>query len=237
MMRNSIVSILMTAVFMLGFTVILAQENSKKESKKQKEHLIYAGFETTDPFNRQRWVIIESAAETDEYGWVLELHIPEGTPPTRLEHLHLTWTETFEILQGTASYKIDGVEYTANVGDTFVVPPSVLHLHPWNTGTGTMIYRQTTDFGKKSPGAVDNMLGTFATLHGLGREGKIGDDGLPKNFWQRAVTIRTLTKLGNFDEGASKFKQRLFGTTIGNLARLFGYRSVYARYIRSSEED
>src|SRR5690606_37538837 len=127
---------------LLGFTFVSAQENNKKE----KERLIYAGFETTDPFNQQRWVVVKSGAETDDHGWVIELHIPEETPPTRLEHLHLTWTETFVILQGTAAYKINGEQHTAKEGDTFVVPANTLHLHPWNIGKGTLIYRQTTDF-------------------------------------------------------------------------------------------
>jgi hypothetical protein len=68
--------------------------------------MVQAGFETTDPFTQTRTVVIEGAEETNGKGWVIEVHCPEGARPAILEHIHLTWSETFEIskaLQPTAS--------------------------------------------------------------------------------------------------------------------------------------
>ena len=54
------------------------------------------------------------------------------------------------------------------------MPARVRHTHPWNTGTGEMVYRQTNDFGTPTPEAVQDVLGVFATINGLAREGKTG---------------------------------------------------------------
>jgi hypothetical protein len=56
----------------------------------------------------------------------------------------------------------------------------VPHVHPWNTGTDEMVYRQTNDFEATTPGAVREGLGALATLKGLAREGRVGKRGLPR---------------------------------------------------------
>lgn len=62
-----------------------------------------------------------------------------------------------------------------------------------------MVYRQTNEFARRSPEAVDDVIGVFATLNGLTREGKVGRRGLPKNSLQFAATLRTLVKHEGFD--------------------------------------
>ena len=64
--------------------------------------MIRAGFTTTDPASGTRMVVIESDAETNGNGWTIEVYCPPHAPPHVLEHLHLSWTETFEILSGIA---------------------------------------------------------------------------------------------------------------------------------------
>ena len=43
-----------------------------------------------------------------------------------------------------------------------------------------MVYRQTNDFGASTPDAVDDVLGAFATIHGLAREGAGREEGTAK---------------------------------------------------------
>ncbi len=194
--------------------------------------MIQAGFETTDPFTQTRSVVVEGAEETDGRGWVIEVHCPEGARPAILEHVHLTWSETFEILEGTASYRLGGEEKTASRGDVVVMPSGVSHVHPWNTGSGVMAYRQTNDFGAVTPSAVHDVLGVFATINGLAREGKIGAKGLPKNPLQFAATLRTLVKYEGFDAAVPIWVQRSVSATMGRLAELLGYRGVYERFLK-----
>lgn len=193
--------------------------------------MIRSGFTMIDPLSGTRTVVLRGAEETGGRGWTLEVHCPEDAGPAIPEHLHLMWTETFEIVRGSASYKLDGRRRTAVAGDTIRMPAGRPHLHPWNAGTGDLVFRQTTDFATESPDAVDDVLGAFATINGLAREGRIGANGLPRNPLQFAATLRTLTKHGGFDAKVPIAVQRALGATLGRLAEAVGYRGVYSRYL------
>ncbi len=193
--------------------------------------MIQPGFESTDPFTGTRLVVIAGAKETDGRGWVIEVHCPAEPPPALPEHDHLTWKETFEIIHGEARYVVGGKEGFARTGDTIIMPAGVKHIHPWNGGSGEMVYRQTNDFGRACPEAVHDVLGAFATINGMAREGKIGKKGLPKNPLQFAATLRTLTKHEGFDAAVPISAQRAVSASLGRLAEMLGYRGVYQRYV------
>ena len=161
--------------------------------------MIRAGFETTDPRTQTRTVLVKAAEETGGRGWVLEVHCPEGAPAPNPAHVHEIWVETFEILEGTAAYLLGGEQRTLRKGETVLMPSGVPHVHPWNTGAGEMVYRQTNDFGATTPDAVTEVLGALATLNGLAREGRVGKSGLPKNPLQFVATGRIYTKHGVYD--------------------------------------
>ena len=196
--------------------------------------MIQAGFETTEPRTGTRTRVVRGSKETDGMGWVIEVTCPVGADPAILEHVHTRWTETFEILQGDARYKLNGQVGHARTGDSIVMPPGQPHIHPWNAGTDIMVYRQTNDFGGRSPEAVDDVLGVFATLNGLTLEGKVNRRGLPKNPLQFAATLRTLVRHEGFDAAAPIAAQRFLSATLGRLAELMGYRAVYPRFVSGS---
>ena len=193
--------------------------------------MISPGFETTDPFTQTRLVLVKGAQETAGRGWVTEVHCPQGAAPWVAAHVHSTWTETFEILEGTASYRLGSETRTLQAGETIVMPPRVPHVHPWNTGSGVMVFRQINDFGASTPEAVHEVLGAFATINGLAREGRVGKKGIPKNPLQAAATIRMLTKHGGFDAAVPIPLQLGLSATLGRLAEALGYRAVYERYL------
>jgi len=145
------------------------------------------------------------------------------------EHLHLTWTETFEILKGTAKYKLDGNERIAKTGESFVVEPGHFHVHPWNATDEELVFRQRDRFEQPSPAAVQDILGIFATRTGMARDG-IRLKGLAKLLFQSA-TIRTAIKHGNYVENPSMIAQKVIGSTLGLLGELLGYRAVHAKYV------
>ena len=193
--------------------------------------MISQGFETTDPITKTRLVVVKAAQDTGGRGWVTEVHCPEGAAPWGPAHVHRTWTETFDILQGTASCRLGTTVHTLQTGERIVMPPGVPHVHPWNTGSGVMVFRHTNEFGASTPEAVHDVLGAFATINGLAREGRIGKNGLPKNPLQAAATIRTLTKHGGFDAVLPISPQLAVSATLGRLAEALGYRAVYDRYL------
>ena len=193
--------------------------------------MIRKGFTIESPRTGSRTVVLKSDLETNGSGWELEIRCLPKAGPDIAEHLHLSWTETFEIVSGTAFYKLDGVRKTAGAGESFVVHPRHFHIHPWNAGEVEMVYRQINQFEQPSPQAAQDVLGTFATIAGLTREGRVRTDGLPKNPFQLAVTMRTLNKHGGYDAKLSVGAQNFLSATLGRLTEAFGYRAVYPRFV------
>jgi quercetin dioxygenase-like cupin family protein len=193
--------------------------------------MICAGFTIESPRTRSRTVVIESDAETNGGGWLLEIHAVPDAQPDVPEHLHLTWTETFEIVSGSAYYTLNGMKNTARKGDKFVVLPGQLHVHPWNAGDTELVYRQRDKFDQPNSQAVQDVLGVFATRAGLAREGKVDENGRPKNPLQLAVTLRLLNKYGGYDASIPMYLQDFLGFTLGWLAERLGYKGVYPQYV------
>lgn len=191
--------------------------------------MIRAGFTFEHPATKTKTVVLESDAETNGMGWLLELTRYSEAGSDLGEHLHQTWTETFEIIKGTAKYKLDGVEKIARAGETFVVEPNHFHVHPWNATAEELVYRQRDRFEKPSPAAVQDILGIFATRTGMARDG-IHLNGFAKLLLQSA-TIRTAIKHGNYVANPSMTMQKILGSTLGLLGELLGYRAVQAKYV------
>lgn len=49
------------------------------------------------------------------------------------KHQHVRFTETFKVIEGTATYIIDGKRYTAQKGEEIVIPAGVYHTNPYNS--------------------------------------------------------------------------------------------------------
>lgn len=191
---------------------------------------IKAGFETTDPITHTRIVVVKDTEEMSGRGWVTEVYCPQGStafPP----HVHQIWTETFEVLEGSATCRLGAEDHPLARGESIVMPPGVPHVHPWNTGPGQMVFRHTNDFHATTPEALTDVLGAFATMFGLAREGKVGKKGLPKNPLQLAATARTLIRHRSFDAAIPIPVQLAMSATLGRLAEALGYHGVYDRYL------
>ena len=194
--------------------------------------MIRAGFTIENPRTGSRTIVLESDVETKGRGWLLEVHAPPKALNDISEHYHLTWTETFEIVSGQAYYRLDGVQKTAQAGETIVMPPGKRQVHPWNAGETELVYRQRDDFGEANPQAVQDVLGVFATLAGLTKLGQVDDKGLPKNPLQMAVTLRVLTRYGGYDASVAAGAQNFLAATLGWLAEGLGYRAIHSEYVK-----
>lgn len=191
--------------------------------------MIRAGFTFEHPATKTRTVVLESDTETNGMGWLLEVTRHSKLGSDLGEHLHLTWTETFEIIKGTAKYKLDGIEKIAKAGESFVVEPRHFHVHPWNATDEELVYRQRDRFEKPSPAAVQDILGIFATRTGMARD-RVRLKGFAKLLFQSA-TIRTAIKHGNYAANPSMTKQKIMGATLGLLGELLGYKAVNPKYV------
>lgn len=191
--------------------------------------MIRAGFTFEHPTTKTRTVVLEAAEETGGTGWLLELTRYSASGSDLGEHLHQTWTETFEILKGKAKYSLDGIERIAEADESFIVEPGHFHIHPWNADDGELVYRQRSQFDKRNPAAIQDILGIFATRTGMARDG-IRLKGLAKLLMQSA-TIRTAIKHGNYVARPSMTTQKILGSTLGLLAEWLGYGAVQAKYV------
>ena len=192
--------------------------------------MIRAGFSFEHPVSGTRTVVLESDAETGGLGWLVEVTRVTSEGPDLAEHLHESWTEIFEIVSGTARYRIAGVEQTARAGQSFVVPPGQMHVHPWNADGERLVYRQRTRFAEPNPAAVQEILGLFATRAGMLRDG-LEPTSRFGQMLQSAVTLRTAIRHGNYMAEPSIPKQKSIAATLGVLGATLGYRTVHAKYV------
>ena len=191
--------------------------------------MIRAGFTFEHPKTKTRIVVLESDAETNGMGWQLEVTRYSKLGSDLGEHMHQTWTETFEIIKGTAKYSLDGIEKIAEAGASFIVEPGHFHIHPWNADKEELVYHQLDRFDKPNPAAVQDILGIFATRTGMARDG-ISLKGFAKLLFQ-SVTLRTSVKHGNYMASPSMGTQKMLASTLGLLGELLGYRAVQTKYL------
>ncbi|HSH78296.1 MAG TPA: cupin domain-containing protein [Herpetosiphonaceae bacterium] len=193
--------------------------------------MIRPGFTIENPVTRLRTLVLETEAETNGGSWLVEHHSAPHAGPQIPEHVHLTWTETFEIISGRARYKLNGVQSTAEAGETIVMPPRQYHVHPWNAGETELVYRQRTTFQRPDLQAMQDVLGMVATAAGLAREGKVDKQGQPRNPLQLLAMLKTLNKYDLYDAKLPIPVQKLLSVTLGSLAEALGYRATYPRFV------
>ena len=87
------------------------------------------------------------------------------------EHVHPNQEERFEVLAGTLRLRIDGKEYTLQVGEVAVVPPGRPHVW-WNVGA-----EEAHVLGEFRPALRTEMF--LETFFGLATDGKGNQKGCP----------------------------------------------------------
>lgn len=167
----------------------------------------------------------------DGSGFIIETRIQPHKTPALTGHLHKTWTETFEILSGKASYRLDGKTLTAQAGDKLVFPPNVFHTHPWNTGDELLRYRQSDQFQHRNIEAARDIFRVFSTFYGLANDGKTLKDGTPSNPLQLATSMNLLMQNGSYIEGLPTGAQRIIFGGLAAVASGLGYQAWYEKYI------
>lgn len=191
--------------------------------------LIRVGDVLKDPISGASVQLLELRAD----GFLLEQSIKPHQPKNMLDHLHTSWTETFEVISGTGRYKLAGKEYEATPGHRFVVQPGQTHIHPWNTGDTDFHFRQIDTFDPPdATAAVDTFL-AFSTMFGLAREGKTNKDGIPKNPLQLLVILNFFRQHGGYLAGLPIPVQNAIMMSGSGIGKALGYKSWYEQYLPS----
>jgi mannose-6-phosphate isomerase-like protein (cupin superfamily) len=173
---------------------------------------------------------------------ILSLPKPGGSPRFELEyvyrpftgvtavpaHFHPAATETFEILSGTARYRIGREEGTAGAGERVVMPPGLPHVHPYSVSGEELRVRQTTETEPADPDAMLASLQALVTIFGCAAAGKVSRQGLP-NLLQLAVLVDS-TMPGTYLARPPVPVQKLLFSLLARLGRALGYRASYPHY-------
>jgi quercetin dioxygenase-like cupin family protein len=89
-----------------------------------------AGQTVVNAATGERVTFVRTAADTG--GELLELELVWPRPGQRAPaHVHPEMEERYEVLEGTAAFRIGGEERAAGPGEVVAVPPGTTHL-AWN---------------------------------------------------------------------------------------------------------
>lgn len=126
----------------------------------------YASNEIANPLTGERIVFRVSASESD--GQLLELDSFWSRPGQRAaEHIHPGMQESWEVISGTASFRIDGSQRSAGPGEVLIAEPGVAH-RAWNPGEGLVHVRIQMRPALRWEHFIERLFGLAQSAHAKG---------------------------------------------------------------------
>lgn len=174
-----------------------------------------------------RVVFVETPQDSGGLRVVHEFTYPPGTG-REYPHVHQLSSDQFEILEGQATYQLDGKTLQAKAGDSFDFPAGIPHLHPWNNGSTPLRLRQTVSFPTPHMTELQKIDGIVETFFGLAKDGKVNKDGVP-SFLQVMVSFGDLLPelaMPGMPLGA----QRILMGAMSAVGGLMGIKPRYPQY-------
>jgi mannose-6-phosphate isomerase-like protein (cupin superfamily) len=197
--------------------------------------MAHPGQVVTDPLTGTRIGVVTTSAET---GGKL-LQFDETYPPGRGKeanspHVHLTFDERFEIVEGCAAYVVNGAERLVQAGETVTIPRGTAHLNPYNAGATSMRMIHSIALDPPNVRTLESFENAFDTLGRLAQRGQLNGQRHPRSFLQFAVILQSLHP-HSYAAGVPIPLQRAMLGLLGGLGRLLGYRANYDEQGTSGE--
>jgi mannose-6-phosphate isomerase-like protein (cupin superfamily) len=190
-----------------------------------------AGEAFENPVTGERMVFGKTGRDTNGALLEIEFLIPPNMRKGFASHFHPYFDERFEIVNGSARYMVGKDERATQASDVFVLPRSIAHVHPWNVGSEVLHYRKITLLDKPDLQWLLETEQFFESLYALAQQGKIGNDGLPKNLLQKVVLVQSLQP-HTYAAGIPVWVQRVAFGFLAAIGRAVGYKSYYpAQYV------
>jgi len=184
-----------------------------------------------NPVTGERMVFGKTGRDTNGALLEIEFLIPPNMRKGFAAHFHPYFDERFEIVNGSARYMVGKDERATQASDVFVLPRSIPHVHPWNVGSEVLHYRKITLLDKPDLQWLLETEQFFESLYALAQQGKIGNDGLPKNLLQKVVLVQSLQP-HTYAAGIPVWVQRVAFGFLAAIGRAVGYKSYYpAQYV------
>ena len=153
------------------------------------EPTLQAGQAVFNPVSGERTTFVRTAASTDGHALELLWRVPVGSRMAALPHKHPDDAEEFELLEGTAEYRVGGKRETKEAPHRFTVPANTSHVHPKNVGEDELVLRQWIEVDEPRHATLAGIQAYFETGVALAHEGKINRIGLIRNPLQFAITV------------------------------------------------
>jgi quercetin dioxygenase-like cupin family protein len=143
-------------------------------------------------------------------------------------HYHSSYSERFEILSGRARYLLGKEERTAEAGETLVLPPRIVHMHPGSDSNEELHVRLLSEANPADLRGLNANINAAITQYALANDGKVDKEG-HATFLQRAVSGYSVLP-GACPAGMSIGAARVVLGVSAIVGRLAGYRASYPRY-------
>ena len=179
-----------------------------------------AGEVYSNPASGERGVVILGTHETGGKRIVIDLYLRPGGGMIE-RHYHPTIHERFKVIQGEVSYTLNGVEASAQPGQTVDIPPGTLHSF-WNSGSSEGLIRFDVQPAERFAALIKN---GFA----LAQDGKTDATGKP-GILQIALMAREFDDVVRYDMGP-RLVQRILFLILTPFARLKGLKGSYPEYL------
>jgi quercetin dioxygenase-like cupin family protein len=149
--------------------------------------------------------------------------MPAGAvgPP---EHIHPTYLEEFEVIEGKATFTVNGKERILGEGESIIVHPNTPHTFRSTKEEGLTIIVEARPEGR--------LREVVPTIFALAHEGKAGKKGEP-GFWQGIAMGADLQEDTLFTQAPIGLQKFLF-KLLGPVANRKGYQSIYPEFLEEA---
>jgi quercetin dioxygenase-like cupin family protein len=142
--------------------------------------MIHAGDTLYNPVTGESMTFITTSRQTG--GEFVEIELSADPDAfVAAAHVHTAQTETFKVLEGTLTAKVDGTKHTAGPGETLVVEPGQAHKW-WNDSDSRLVFRCEIRPALQFESLIE-------TMFALAADGKTNKKGMPNPF-RLAVVAR-----------------------------------------------
>ena len=172
-----------------------------------------------NPVIGDRVTFLKTAAETNGEYLLERLELaPHGG---NVLHYHLTFAESFEVLEGRLNVDLDGRQLVLGPGERLVVPVKAPHRF-YSTSDEPVTFTIECRPARRMEQAT-------RIAYGLARDGRTNAKAIPRNLWEMAVVF----ELGeSYLVGLPRFVQQALFGTLARIARWLGVeRALEERYL------
>lgn len=174
-----------------------------------------AGTTVRNPHSGETITFLETARETGGEHFKMEIRVEGGREGmVGPDHFHPTQVERFEVVVGSARFRLDGREFDAAAGDTVTVPVGGVHIFG-NAGPAELVMTATYS---PAPRTVETF---FQTVFSLAAEGRFyRPDGRPRAL--AAIRVMHHCREYMITTSPPPALQRLAYPALAGLARITG---------------